>query len=151
MVEKVTEPNGNAIMIFVAAFIVVNLVVPFTIGELYPFSTSPMFCDQPTKYCTYEVVDADGDQVDLKRLGLHLVYDGNPPGLGVGIVPSPTLHAFGEVPERTELVPLILEKLSSELDLKAPLTVTREVVQAGNHKLESHREVWTIEREVSGQ
>ena len=72
-------------LVFCAAFVILNIAVPMTYGEIYPFSTSPMFSDQPEHYCTYEVFSISGDRLDEQDYGLHLVYDGNPVGLGVGI------------------------------------------------------------------
>ena len=68
-----------------AAFTVVHLVAPIVIGERYPFTISPMFYDQPAECCTYVVTDTDGRGLDAQLFNLHLVYDGNPPGLGMGI------------------------------------------------------------------
>lgn len=82
---------------FVVAFVVINLLAPLVIGEKYPFTISPMFCDQPEQYVTYEVYDPAGEPLDAESFGLHLVYDGNPPGFGMGIKPTPTLHEFGEM------------------------------------------------------
>lgn len=86
-------------MVSVFAFVAISLVAPFVLGELYPFTVSPMFRDQPEKYCTYQVFDESGNELDLEKYGLHLVYDGNPPGLGMGIEARPTMHRFGEVPD----------------------------------------------------
>lgn len=87
----------------VVAFVVLNLAAPFVLGEMYPVTVSPMFCDQPTQYCTYEVFDENGKPLDREQLGLHLVYDGNPVGLGMGIKATPTMHKFGEVPTIEEV------------------------------------------------
>lgn len=88
----------------VAAFVAVNLLAPFVVGEMYPITISPMFCDQPTQYCTYEILDDSGNNLELEPFGLHLVYDGNPIGLGMGIEAKPQLHGFGEVPELAAVV-----------------------------------------------
>lgn len=86
-------------LIAVCAFVAVNLFAPFLVGEMYPFTISPMFSDQPSQYCTYRILDEGGGELDLEPFGLHLVYDGNPPGLGMGIEAAPRLHGFGDVPE----------------------------------------------------
>jgi len=88
----------------VVAFVGVNLIAPAVVGEMYPFTISPMFRDQPNQYCTYQLFDESGNEVDLEDFGLHLVYDGNPPGLGMGIEPAPLMHDFGEVPELEEVI-----------------------------------------------
>jgi hypothetical protein len=86
-------------IVAVGVFIAINVIAPFAVGELYPFTVSPMFRDQPKQYCTYQLFDDDGNKLELEPYGLHLVYDGNPPGLGMGIEAAPTLHPFGEVPD----------------------------------------------------
>lgn len=107
----------SAVIVF---FVVVNLVAPFVVGELYPFTVSPMFRDQPEQYCTYQLLGDDGKELDLEEFGLHLVYDGNPPGLGMGIEAKPTLHKFGEVPELTEVAEHVRQTLNLR---KKPRTV----------------------------
>jgi len=94
----------------VIAFVVVNLVAPLMIGEVFPFTISPMFSDQPAEYCTYRVLDQSGQPIDGEPFGLHLVYDGNPTGLGMGIQAEPTLHGFGET--------ATLEQLQSHVEAK---------------------------------
>jgi len=86
-------------MVSVFAFVAISLVAPFVVGELYPFTVSPMFRDQPETYCTYQLFDESGKELALEKYGLHLVYDGNPVGLGMGIEARRTMHDFGEVPE----------------------------------------------------
>jgi len=110
----------------VVAFVVLNLAAPFLLGEIYPVTVSPMFCDQPTQYCTYEVFDENGNAVDLELLGLHMVYDGNPVGLGMGIKATPTMHKFGEVPTFEEVERHVREMASK---VSAELTDSVKVVQ----------------------
>lgn len=94
----------------VVAFVIVNLVAPLVIGEVFPFTISPMFSDQPAEYCVYRVLDQNGQLIDGEPFGLHLIYDGNPPGLGMGIQAQPTLHGFGET--------VTLEQLRSHVEAK---------------------------------
>ena len=91
-------------LVAVVAFVVLNLVAPLVVGEMYPFTISPMFCDQPAQYCTYQLFDESGNELELEPFGLHLVYDGNPPGLGMGIEASPRMHKFGDVPELASVI-----------------------------------------------
>ena len=74
--------------VFIVGFIVINLIGPIVLGERFPFTISPMFCDEPACYCEYFVTDANGREIDLASLKLQRVYDGNPVGLGVGIQPG---------------------------------------------------------------
>lgn len=104
-----TRSSGKE-MWAVGAFVAVSLVAPLVVGEMYPFTISPMFCDQPSQYCTYRLTDESGKALDLDPFGLHLVYDGNPPGLGMGVESSPRLHEFGHVPEIEAVVMHVREK-----------------------------------------
>jgi len=89
---------------FVIAFIGLSLVGPLLAGECFPFSIAPMFCQQPTLYCRYQVTDPTGDELPLERFALQRVYDGNPVGLGCGICPAETLDRFGSVPTKDEVI-----------------------------------------------
>ncbi len=111
----------------IVLFVIVNLFAPFMLGEMYPFTVSPMFCDQPNKYCTYELFDESGQELELEQYGLHLVYDGNPPGLGMGIEAKSTLHAFGEVPELEEVV-AHLREVSSRQNHPRQIRIVQSVV-----------------------
>ena len=132
-------------LIFAGAFALLHILAPFVIGERYPFTVAPMFRDQPSCYCVYEVTDSDGKQLDLEDFGLHLVYDGNPVGLGVGIVAKPTLHGFGEQPTEKELLGHVREKLDKlRLD---EVIVKQKVVCCQNHVPSETVNTWTVKRE----
>ena len=99
-------------VLFVALFVGFNLTAPLLLHEKFPFTISPMFCDQPDQYATYEVFDPEGNSLPQADFGLHLVYDGNPPGLGMGIQPRPTVHAFGECSSESEIRSHVSRSLS---------------------------------------
>lgn len=86
-----------------AVFIVVNLVAPFVLGDMYPFTLAPMFRDEPVLYCEYEVRGPDDEELDVEHFALARVYDGNPRGMGVGIVPPITIDRFGLKPTPDEI------------------------------------------------
>lgn len=113
----------------VLAFVVVNLLAPFVLGEMYPFTVSPMFCDEPSEYCEYEVLGPNGQNLELADFALQRNYDGNPPGLGVGLVPSPTLDQFGMVPTEDELRVHVQKQLANHPELES-VTVIQRVVGA---------------------
>jgi hypothetical protein len=73
-------------------------VIPLVFGELFPFSSAPMFRDRPTVYCTYSVTGPNGESLSLTSFRLQRNYDGNPPGMGTGVVPNQTLDHFGAAP-----------------------------------------------------
>ena len=81
-------------LVVVAAFVGVNLIAPFLLGEFHPFSMSPMFCETIDYYCEYQAFDPDGNELPLEAFHLQQVYDGNPLGMGAGIVPAETINHF---------------------------------------------------------
>ena len=130
-------------LLAVTAFVLINLLAPLVFGERYPFTVSPMFSDQPAAYCTYEIVDATGEALDLEPFGLHLVYDGNPPGLGMGITPTPTLHHFGEVCDKQMVVDRV-RRTMRDANIAGPLTVKRTHVEGGQPQLTTITDEWII-------
>lgn len=130
-------------LLAIAAFVIVNLLAPIVLGELYPFTVSPMFSDHPSEYCTYELYDSDGKELDAEAFGLHLVYDGNPPGLGMGVTPTPTLHPFGEVCDE-RAVRQHVQKVMKESGIAGPLTVKRTHVTGGEPQLKTTTEQWVV-------
>jgi hypothetical protein len=75
-----------------------NLVVPLVWGDVYPFTSAPMFRDCPARCCNYQVLAADGAELPAEDWLAQRVYDGNPVGYGVGICPPSVLEQeFGLV------------------------------------------------------
>jgi hypothetical protein len=111
-IEK--NKRRSAELFAVTIFVAVNLLAPLVVGEMYPFTISPMFCDQPGQYCTYQLIDENGSELSAEEFGLHLVYDGNPPGLGMGIEAAPRMHEFGVVPAIEEVVAHVKEVASAK-------------------------------------
>ena len=130
-------------LLAIIGFIGINLIAPVLLGERYPFTVSPMFSDQPSQYCTYEIFDSAGEELDPERFGLHLVYDGNPPGLGMGIVPSPTLHAFGEVVDEPTVREHI-QQVMKQSNVTGPLTIKRTHVAGGEPQLKTTVDSWVV-------
>jgi hypothetical protein len=84
----------------IAAAIVLaaNVVVPLVWGDVYPFTSAPMFRDNPRQCCNYRVYAPDGTELPAEAWLCHRIYDGNPVGYGVGIEPPPVLERqFGQV------------------------------------------------------
>jgi hypothetical protein len=83
-----------AVTILLAA----NVVVPLVWGDVYPFTSAPMFRDSPRQCCNYRVYAADGRELPAADWLLQRVYDGNPVGYGVGLRPPAVLEQeFGVV------------------------------------------------------
>jgi hypothetical protein len=128
----------------VAAFVVVQLLAPLIVGEVYPFTISPMFSDQPSSYAIYSVFDESGKELDASQFGLHLVYDGNPPGFGVGVCPLPTAHGFGEVSDCDSVARHVQKLMQSDSRLPRFVRVRQQVVQGGGEQLATSVNEWLI-------
>jgi hypothetical protein len=75
-----------------------NIVVPLLWGDVYPFTSAPMFRDNPQACCNYRILGPDGTELPAEDWLCHRIYDGNPLGYGVGRQPPPVLEqTFGEV------------------------------------------------------
>lgn len=119
--------NRNLEFACVAAFVATQLVAPFVLGDMYPFTLAPMFRDQPQLYCDYQVHDPQGELLKNEDFGLLRVYDGNPRGMGVGIIPPETIDEFGFAPSKQEVIDWVEPYL---VDHRAPqyVTVTQIVI-----------------------
>src|SRR3954469_6337007 len=81
-----------------AAVLVANVVVPLLWGDVYPFTSAPMFRDSPRQFCNYHVYAADGTELPATDWLVQRVYDGNPVGYGVGVRPPAVLEQeFGVI------------------------------------------------------
>ena len=79
-------PRGRRDLLFIATFVLLNVLIPLLIMDLYPFSRAPMFADAPQLYCDYQLFDPRGNALDVLDFGLHRNYWGNPVGEGVGFI-----------------------------------------------------------------
>ena len=107
-----------------------NAVVPVVCGDVYPFTSGPMFRDAPTQYAEYRVFDPAGNPLPSKHYALQRhrtedpfligrVYDGNPVGYGVGIAPPPVLEqTFGVVHDEATVRRHIQKQLGRPENLK---------------------------------
>src|SRR5947199_10639013 len=83
-----------------AALLAANVVVPLIWGDVYPFTSAPMFRDAPRQFCNYRVYSIKGKLLDPADWLVQRVYDGNPVGYGVGVRPPLVLEQeFGVVPD----------------------------------------------------
>lgn len=76
----------------VGALLAANVVVPLVWGDVYPFTSAPMFRDAPRCCCNYRVYAPDGRELPAEDWLVQRIYDGNPIGYGVGICPPPVLE-----------------------------------------------------------
>ena len=144
----------------VGLFVVMNLAVPLVIEDFFPFTTTPMFRDRPRFYSRYLVYEVRADEVcelsaeqqitALAALQLNRTYDGNPPGLGVGQVPPPTLDRFSDTlsdqPGEHEVRAHVIARLSRLPDLKR-IEVLRDIVgpQSSGHVGVVQTERWRFD------
>ena len=79
---------------FLAAGILLaaNVVVPLVFGDVYPFTSAPMFRDCPRACCNYRVILPDGSEAPAADWLVQRIYDGNPVGYGVGLCPPAVLE-----------------------------------------------------------
>jgi hypothetical protein len=131
-------------LLVVGMFVLVQVAAPFVVGEVYPFTISPMFSDRPERYAVYRVTDQQGNELDPALFGLHLVYDGNPPGFGVGIAAPPTLHGFGEVASQATITARVGEVLNRRRDLPPTVQITQTVFAGGESRLQEESATWTV-------
>jgi hypothetical protein len=122
-----------------AAFAIANVIVPLTLGDVYPFTVAPMFRDAPQHYANHRVFSPAGEKIaDNSRRALDSAnsadpfllrryYDGNPVGCGVGICPPKTLDEFGVVPDEQTVRAHIAKHWPSELKYKY-VEVEQEII-----------------------
>jgi hypothetical protein len=76
----------------VGLLLAANIVVPLVWGDVYPFTSAPMFRDAPACCCNYRVYAPDGRELPAADWLVQRIYDGNPVGYGVGIRPPGVLE-----------------------------------------------------------
>src|SRR5436190_23835728 len=85
-------------LVAVGLFLAAHVVVPLVWGDVYPFTSAPMFRDNPQGYCDYHVIAPDGTELPQEDWLMQRVYDGNPIGYGVGVTPPAVIEQrFGIV------------------------------------------------------
>lgn len=138
---KVHRTPSPTILIACILFIAANIVVPLTLGDVYPFTIAPMFEDAPRKYSNLRVLSPTGEVLadnSTRRIDpitkpdpflLRRYYDGNPVGVGVGIEPPKTIDEFGQVPSIPEVREWIEQRLV-EMPQYEFVDVQQQVVSA---------------------
>jgi hypothetical protein len=125
-----------------------NVVVPLLWGDVYPFTSAPMFCDKPTKFCNYRVYAPTGEEFPLSDWSLQRVYDGNPVGYGVGVRPPAVIEQeFGVIPDEAAVRDHVQDQFKREQNSRFDhVEVVQEIIGAMDAQrvgvIESHR--WTI-------
>ena len=127
-----------------------NIFVPLHWGDVYPFTSAPMFRDCPERCCNYRVFAADGQELPAEEWLVQRVYDGNPVGYGVGIcAPAVIEQEFGVVHEDAAVRQHIQQQLAQPRHQEhAYVEVVQEVIgplDSGRVGIVETRR-WRIER-----
>ena len=102
-------------LVAAAAVLVANVVVPLLWGDVYPFTSAPMFRDAPRACCNYRVFGPDGQELPAEDWLVQRVYDGNPVGYGVGVRPPAVIEQeFGVVHDEAAVRQHIAAQLRAE-------------------------------------
>jgi hypothetical protein len=113
-----------------AALLAANVVVPLVWGDVYPFTSAPMFRDNPRQCCNYRVFAPDGTELAADDWLCQRIYDGNPLGYGVGIKPPAVIEqCFGDVHTKVQIRQHVERLLAEERhgDLQS-VEVVQEVI-----------------------
>jgi hypothetical protein len=110
-----------------ALLLAANVVVPLVWGDVYPFTSAPMFRDSPNQCCSYQVLAADGRELLADQWLVQRIYDGNPIGYGVGVRPPAVIEQeFGVVHDEAAVRRHVERQLAEPRD---PSHESIEVVQ----------------------
>jgi hypothetical protein len=108
-------------------FVTTNVVVPLVKVELYPFSRFPMFAGAPRQLVVYRVTDPFGRELPARDFGLELNPDDNPPTVGHGFLPLPTLNELGAMPDGNSVAAWVQARLAAAGTSPAFVDIVREV------------------------
>src|SRR5262245_53790345 len=114
----------------VALLLAANIVVPLVWGDVYPFTSAPMFRDAPACCCNYRVYAADGRELPADNWLVQRIYDGNPIGYGVGICqPAVIEQEFGAIHNEPTVVRHIEQQIAAPQNRQhASIEVVQEVI-----------------------
>src|SRR3954454_12760157 len=89
-------------IVAVTALLGANVIVPLVWGDVYPFTSAPMFRDSPSECCSYQVRTGEGKEAQAEHWFCQRIYDGNPIGSGVGLRPPAVIEQeFGAIHDET--------------------------------------------------
>lgn len=113
----------------VGLLLLANIVVPLVWGDVYPFTSSPMFRDAPACCCNYRVYAPDGRELPPEDWLVQRIYDGNPVGYGVGLCPPAVLERFGHACSETTVREHIARQFTHPQNRDYPFVeVAQEVI-----------------------
>ena len=92
------QPTSRWPLFAAGMVLAANVAVPLVWGDVYPFTSAPMFRDCPRACGNYRVILPGGSEAPASQWLAQRVYDGNPVGYGVGLAPPDVLEQqFGVV------------------------------------------------------
>jgi hypothetical protein len=101
---RVLKASTRWPLIAAGLLLAANVVLPLILGDVYPFTSAPMFRDCPSRCANYRIFAADGRELPASDWLLSRVYDGNPVGYGVGVKPSPVIEQeFGVIADEAQV------------------------------------------------
>jgi len=112
--------------LLISAYMSFLIIIPMFFQELYPFTIVPMFRDAPRQYATYKVLSSAGDLIPNHEVTLHQNYDGNPVGLGAGVLRRQTANKYGYILSSQEIVQVVKQHLSPS-EYRYPITVEQSI------------------------
>lgn len=148
-----TNSTRSRIAILAAGVLVAaNGGVPVLWGDVYPFTSAPMFRDAPTECCQYTVRSLDQQGLEQASWLLQRVYDGNPVGYGVGIqAPRVLEQRYGEVHDQASIQQHVSRQFSHPANAAHPAVEIEQTVlgaQADGSVGPLRTERYVIERHV---
>jgi hypothetical protein len=152
--DWIHSSRGRKELLLIGTFVLLNLLIPLLIVDLYPFSRAPMFEDAPQCYCDYHLYGPEGRDLGeegLLAFGLHRNYWGNPIGAGVGFIPPPTVDTFGTVASQDKVTAHLEQKLRTRPEL-AYVEVVQEIIgDVDGHQvgtIEARTQRWRVANPV---
>ena len=79
----------------IGCFVLVNVLVPLLVVDLFPFSRFPMFSHTPSSLSWLVATTKTSDRVNLRDYGVYVDYLGNP-NIRVGLRPPGLFTWLGE-------------------------------------------------------
>lgn len=133
-----------------ALLLLANVIVPLVWGDVYPFTSAPMFRDCPTQFCSYHVFAPDGTELPASDWQVQRVYDGNPVGYGVGVCPPAVIElTYGEIHEQAACCQHIQAQFSRPTNRKYEyVEIVQDIVGAvdSQHVGIVRNQRWRVER-----
>ncbi|MDB5293290.1 MAG: hypothetical protein JWL69_4531 [Phycisphaerales bacterium] len=103
--------RGRIELAAAAVFVLANAVLPFIVTDIYPITSTGMFRDSPVRMCSYEVYAPDGRKLEPDDFSVQMNYQANPPHVGFGYEPPPTVGEVDDVKSEAEVADWVRVRL----------------------------------------